>query len=118
MKKIYYLKTCNTCMRILKEINPSSEFILQDIKEEEITVKQLDEMRQLSGSYEALFSKRAKLYKEMGLKDQDLTEKDFKHYILEHYTFLRRPVIISDDSIFIGNSAKVVQSAKAAINTN
>ena len=118
MKKIYYLKTCNTCMRILKEINPPSQYILQDIKEESITVKQLEEMHQLSHSYEALFSKRAKLYKEMGLKAENLTEKDFKHYILQHYTFLKRPVVISENSIFIGNSVKVVEAAKTLIKTN
>tara|TARA_R110001583_G_scaffold101168_1_gene247525 strand:- start:108 stop:455 length:348 start_codon:yes stop_codon:yes gene_type:complete len=115
MKKVYYLKTCNTCVRILKALNLSSDFILQDIKNEEITVKQVEEMKALAGSYEALFSKRAKLYKEMGLKNQDLTERDYKHYILEHYTFLSRPVIINDDSIFIGNSKKTVEAAKASI---
>ena len=115
MKKIYHLKTCSTCVRILRELNPSSDYILQDIKSEEITVKQLEEMHKLSGSYETLFSKRAKLYKEMDLKNQDLTEKDIKHYILEHYTFLSRPVIIIDDQIFIGNSKKTVDAAKAAI---
>lgn len=41
MKKTYYLKTCNTCVRILKELNLSSDFILQDIKENEVAVKQL-----------------------------------------------------------------------------
>ena len=116
MKKIYYLKTCNTCLRILKELNLTSEFILQDIKSNEITVKQLEEMKELAGSYEALFSKRAKLYKEMGLKDQNLREKDFKHYLLEHYTFLSRPVIIIDNTIFIGSSKKTVEAAKKAIN--
>lgn len=116
MKKIYYLKTCNTCMRILKSLNLSSEFILQDIKEQPITVKQLGEIYNLSGSYEALFSKRAKLYKEMDLKNQTLEERDYKNYILEHYTFLKRPVIISDTEIFIGNSKKIVESAKQHIN--
>ena len=115
MKKVYYLKTCSTCVRILKELKLSSEFILQDIKTEEITVKQLEHMKTLSGSYEALFSKRSKLYKEMDLKNQDLTERDYKHYILEHYTFLSRPVIIIDDIIFIGNSKAVVQAAKATL---
>jgi arsenate reductase len=115
MKKIYYLKTCNTCTRILKELSVSSDFILQDIKEEEITVKQLEAMQKLAGNYESLFSKRAKLYKEMGLKDQNLSEKDFKHYILEHYTFLSRPVIIVEDKIFIGNSKKTIDAAKAAM---
>lgn len=115
MKKIYHLKTCNTCQRIIKEIQPTSDFILQGIKEEEITVKQLEEMHALSGSYEALFSKRAKLYKEMDLKNQELSEKDYKHYILEHYTFLKRPVIIVENQIFIGNAAKTVAAAKEAI---
>jgi arsenate reductase len=89
--------------------------VFQDIKEEEITVKQLEELYKLSGSYEALFSKRAKLYKEMGLKDMNLTEKDYKHYILEHYTFLSRPVIVFKNQIFIGNSAKTIELAKLAI---
>lgn len=115
MKKVYYLKTCSTCIRILKELNLPSSYILQDIKTEAITVKQLEEMKALAGSYEALFSKRSKLYKEMDLKNQDLTERDYKHYILEHYTFLSRPVIISDDTIFIGNSKKVVEEAKKSI---
>ena len=115
MKKVYYLKTCSTCIRILKELNLPSSYTLQDIKTEAITVKQLEEMKALAGSYEALFSKRSKLYKEMDLKNQDLTERDYKHYILEHYTFLSRPVIISDDTIFIGNSKKVVEAAKKAI---
>ncbi|MCH4551966.1 arsenate reductase family protein [Aestuariibaculum lutulentum] len=115
MKKVYYLKTCSTCIRILKELNLPSDFILQDIKTEEITVKQLEEMHALSGSYEALFGKRSKLYKEMDLKNQDITERDYKNYILEHYTFLSRPVIIIDRNIFIGNSKKTVEAIKAAL---
>ncbi|OBQ56996.1 hypothetical protein JJL45_02210 [Tamlana sp. s12] len=113
MKKVYYLKTCSTCIRILKELNLPSDFILQDIKTEPITVDQLDQMKTLSGSYEALFSKRAKLYKEMDLKNQNLTERDFKHYLLDHYTFLSRPVIIINDSIFIGNSKKTIAEIKS-----
>ncbi len=115
MKKIYYLKTCSTCIRIIKTLELPSDFEFQDIKEEEITVKQVEALFKLSGSYEALFSKRAKLYKEMGLKDLPLTEKDYKQYILEHYTFLSRPVIVFNNEIFIGNSSKTVEAAKAAI---
>lgn len=111
MTKIYYLKTCSTCVRIIKSLNLPDDVIFQDIKTESITVKQLEYMKSLSGSYEALFSKRAKLYKEMGLKDQSLTEKDYKHYILDHYTFLSRPVIIYNNQIFVGNSKKVVEAA-------
>lgn len=115
MKKVYYLKTCNTCLRILKELNLPSDFELQDIKNEEITVKQLEYMKSLAGSYEVLFSKRAKLYKEMDLKNQELSERDYKQYILQHYTFLSRPVIIIDNEIFIGNSKKTVEAARARL---
>jgi arsenate reductase len=103
-------------MRIIKELNLQPDFIFQDIKEQEITVKQLEEMHKLSGSYESLFSKRAKLYKEMDLKNQSLNEKDFKYYILHHYTFLKRPVIIIDTQIFIGNSKNVVNAARQFLN--
>ena len=118
MKKIFYLKTCSTCVRILKTLQPSSDYILQDIKTKEITVKQLEQMKALAGSYEALFSKRSKLYKEMDLKNLTLTEKDYKHYILQHYTFLSRPVFIINDSIFIGNSKANIEAVKQAMNAN
>lgn len=116
MKKVYYLKTCSTCVRILRELDLTSDYILQDIKTQGITVQQLEEMKDLSGSYEALFSRKAKLYKEMDLKNTSLTEKDYKHYILHHYTFLKRPVIICNDSIYIGNSKDVVKAAKLCVN--
>ncbi len=115
MKKIYHLSTCDTCKRIINELNPSSDFVLQDIKTELITKDQIEEMHGLAGSYEALFSKRARLYKERDLKNQNLTEEDYKNLILEHYTFLKRPVIIYANQIFIGNSKKVVEAAKSAI---
>ncbi|MDX1762560.1 MAG: ArsC/Spx/MgsR family protein [Christiangramia sp.] len=115
MKKIYHLSTCDTCKRILNELDIPDTFELQDIKTEEITEEQLDEMHKLSGSYEALFSKRARLYKERDLKNKDLKEDDFKNLILEHYTFLKRPVIVNGDEIFIGNSKKNVAAAKESI---
>lgn len=99
----------------MKELEVPEAFILQDIKTEAITNDQLEEMYNLSGSYESLFSKRARLYKERDLKNKDLEEADFKNLILEHYTFLKRPVIINNDEIFIGNSKKTVASAKESI---
>ncbi len=116
MNKIYYLSTCNTCTRIISELNLPEVFELQDIKTEPITIQQIEQMRELTDSYESLFSKRARLYKELGLKDKSLSEDDFKNYILEHYTFLKRPVILFNNQIFIGNSKKTVEAAKQNIN--
>jgi len=107
MKKIYYLKTCDTCLRILKEMDLTG-YVLQEIKTEPITVKQLDEIHSLTNSYEILFSRRAKKYKQMDLKNQVLVEEDYKQLILEEYTFLKRPVIINEKEIYVGNTKKRV----------
>jgi len=117
MKKIYHLSTCNTCQRIMAELQPLDSFELQDIKTEAMTETQVEQMKALAGSYEALFSKRARLYRQKGLHEKELSESDFKNLILAHYTFLKRPVILLDDLIFIGNSKKVVEAANEAIHS-
>ena len=114
--KIYYLSTCDTCARIIKELGiTKTNFEMQDIKTEKITATQLDEMKKMAGSYEALFSRVALKYRAMGLNKMQLSEKDYRRYILEEYTFLKRPVIIIDDKIFIGNSKSTVAAAKEEI---
>lgn len=111
MKKIYYLSTCTTCSRIIKELQLDDSFEFQDIKTNKITPEQIEEMAKLSGSYENLFSRRAMKYKSMGLADKSLSEKDYKNLILEEYTFLKRPVIIINNKIFVGNSKKTIEAA-------
>ncbi len=74
MKKIYHLGTCSTCQRIIKELELPTDFELQDIKTDPITNEQLEEMYDLSNNYEDLFSKRAVLYRERGLKDKNLVK--------------------------------------------
>lgn len=114
MKKIYCLGTCKTCQRILGELEPLDDFEVQDIKVEKITAKQLDHMKKLAGSYEALFSRRSRKYQSMGLKNVDLKEKDYRKLILEEYTFLKRPVIIVGNQIFAGSAKAQVEGAKKA----
>ena len=113
MKKIYHLATCNTCQKIINQLTVDEQTILQNIKEESITKEQLEEMKSMAGSYEALFSRRAMKYRSMGLNEMTLGEEDYKRYIMEEYTFLKRPVMISGEHIFIGNSKKVVAAAVA-----
>ena len=116
MKKLYFLSTCDTCREIIKKLGGLEGYERQDIKMEAITATQLKEMKEMAGCYEALFSRRAIKYKEMNLKDQALTENDYKRLILQEYTFLKRPVIVSGNKIFIGNEKKTVAAAEAVIN--
>ncbi len=115
MKKIYHLANCTTCQRIIAELGDTSDFEFQNIKEQNVTTTQLDEMARFAGSFEALFSRRAMKYRSMGLHTKTLTEKDYRNLILEEYTFLKRPVIQLGDTFFIGNTKKVVAAARAAL---
>ena len=116
MNKIYYFASCDTCRKIIKSLPKEHNLTFHDIKQDPITMEELEEMGRLSGSYEALFSKKAQLYKSMDLKNKSLTEADFKRLILEHYTFLSRPVFIINNQIFIGNSQQnILQVMKALV---
>ena len=114
MKKAYYLQNCSTCNRILSDLKWNNE--AQEIRSEKITSDQLEKMSKLAGSYEALFSRRAIKYKSMELKEKVLQEDDYKRLILEEDTFLKRPVFIIEDEIFIGNSKSVIDSLKQKLN--
>jgi arsenate reductase len=116
MKKIYHLSSCSTCVRIINELELKEKKIeFQDIKTEKITATQLAEMKKMAGSYEALFSRVAMKYRALGLDKKTLSEDDYKNYILEEYTFLKRPVIIIGNKIFIGNSKNTIATVKAEL---
>jgi len=83
---------------------------MQDIKTEPITPAQIDEMKAMAGSYEALFSRVALKYKTLDPKPT--TEKEYRKLILGEYTFLKRPVAIIGDQIFVGNSKTTVALLK------
>lgn len=115
MNKIYYLASCDTCRKIIKSLPKNADLVYHDIKQNPITESELEELHQLSGSYEALFSKKAQLYKSLDLKNKNLTELDYKKYLLEHYTFLSRPVFIINNKVFIGNGPKNIHEALQAL---
>lgn len=115
MKKIYHLSTCDTNKRILKELVIGDDVELQDIKQQNIDAQTLDVIKEKVGTYEALFSKRARKYRSMKLNEIKLSEEDYRKYLLEEYTFLKRPFIIVDENVFIGSSKPVIAEAKKAL---
>ena len=114
MNKIYYIASCDTCRKIIKSLPKGNNLVFRDIKQTALTGEELEEMYLLSNSYEVLFSKKAQLYKSMELKNKSLTEADYKKYILEHYTFLSRPVFIIDNKVYVGGTQQnMLQVMKA-----
>jgi arsenate reductase len=111
MRKIYHLSSCSTCQQIIKQLGITKGFEMQDIKQQNISAQELDAIKEKVGSYEALFSKRAMKFRGLGLDKMVLTEKDYRKYILEEYTFLKRPVIVIGEAIFVGNAKSTIAEA-------
>jgi arsenate reductase (glutaredoxin) len=112
MRKIYHLSSCSTCQRIINELGLGQKgFEFQDIKVNNISAEELDTLKEKVGTFEALFSRRAMKFRGLGLDKIELTEQDLRKHILEEYTFLKRPVIVVEDEVFVGNAAKTVAEA-------
>jgi len=109
MRTVFYIKNCNTSKRVIKELNLAKEFELRDIKENKLTEEEIDKLAEMAGSYQALFSKKARKYREYNLHQKDLNEDDYKRYLLEDYTFLKRPTVVADGKIFIGSHKNTVK---------
>jgi arsenate reductase len=113
MRLFYYLSSCDTCKRILNELKLKDTITQIDIKKNPLTTAQVEDLHKRVGRYEDLINKRAQLYKQRNLKEKSLSEQDYKTLLLEHYTFLKRPVLVYEEHIFVGNAAKTVAEAKA-----
>jgi arsenate reductase-like glutaredoxin family protein len=111
MKKVFYLKTCDTCLKILKQYNLQN-WERREIKISPITEQELEDMYAISKSYEALFNKKSTQLKLQELDLKTLQENDFKELLMNHYTFLKRPVFLTDKEIFIGNDKANLEKLK------
>lgn len=115
MPTIYLLPSCNTCQRILATLKPLANWELRDIKSQPLTEQEIDAFAKTAGSYEALFSRRAILFRQRGLHEKTLTEQDYKALLLDNYTFLKRPVMQVGEKLFVGNAKKAVEAAARAV---
>ena len=109
MGTVFYLKNCSTCKRIMSQFDLSN-WKLREMKSEPISEKELEEMYAFTKSYETLFSRRSTQIKAENIDVKSLKEADFKRLILQHYSFLKRPVFLTDNEIFVGNEKKTLEN--------
>ena len=107
MNKLYYLSTCDTCKKIIKIWSPLKSLILIDLKKNPINQADLNELYSLTKSYERLFNKSALLLRKY--KKKNPNPKDYKKLILTHYSYLKRPILIINNTLVAGNSEKSIE---------
>lgn len=111
MKKVFYLKTCSTCKRILNEVDTTG-FELREVKGENITKEELHELRKHVDSYNDLINRRGRFYAQNDLKNKNLSDAEWEELLLQEYSLLKRPVFIDGDLFYAGNSKKTVEQLK------
>lgn len=94
-----------------------SDWELRELKSAAITKEELAELYEKSKSYEALFSRRSTQIKARNIDIKSLSEKDFRDLILDHYSFLKRPVFLANEEIFIGNEPKTIEKLEQYFNS-
>jgi arsenate reductase len=113
MHLFYYLGSCDTCKRIMKTLALTDDIKQIDVKKNPLTAEQLEVLYNFIGSYEALLNKRAQKLKE--IDKSTLDEAKIKALLLSHYTFLKRPVLLYQDKLYVGNAKSTIAAAKTAL---
>ncbi len=114
MKRLYYLSTCDTCRKILSQINTDGVELI-NLREQNISREDLDMMKKYTKSYESLFNKRAQKLQLLPDDKKPLKDADFKKLILKEYTFLKRPAAILNELIIVGNDKNSVDALIKAL---
>lgn len=109
VERMYWLPYCSTCVKAEQHLLGKGAVIDRhiNVKEEKVTREELEALCQVLGGVDKLFSKRAMKYRAWGLHEKELSDEDMLNYMLEEYTFIKRPVIVTKDQrVLAGFSAK------------
>ncbi len=103
-------------MRIINSLGIQNAAYLQDVKQHKATAKQLDFLYNYTNSYEALINKRGRVYAQLKKEGADFTEAIYKQLLEQEYSCLKRPILIWNNKVFLGNSKDTIEQMKHALN--
>lgn len=107
--RVYWLPYCSTCVKSDQHLKAKGATVARyiNVKEEKVTRAELEELCRALGGVDKLFSKRAMKYRAWGLNEKELSDEDMLNYMLEEYTFIKRPAIVTKEGrVLAGFSAK------------
>lgn len=105
---VYWMPTCSTCKKAVDYLNEKGVEIasFRDMKSEPLSKAEVKKLVGFIGGAEALFSKRAIKYRTMKLSGRTLSDDEMIELMTGEYTFIKRPVIVSDGRAVAGFSIK------------
>ena len=111
MSKIHFygLPNCTTCQKALRRLDYHRvpEIEKRNIKEEPLTREEIEKLAAMLGGIENLFSRRSVKYRELGLRDKELSETDMLDLMENEYTFLKRPILVAGNKAVAGFFEKI-----------
>jgi arsenate reductase (glutaredoxin) len=122
MIKFYWLPNCSTCVKAKKFLDANNIEIndLRDIKSDRLSRAEVENLVEIIGGADGLFSRRAIKYRELGLNKREVSNAEMLDLMTEEYTFIKRPVLVIDGKAIAGFSEKawnaVVPTAKGVKN--
>ena len=110
MNQFIYLSSCDTCKRIIKEVNLPKNINLRDIKKIPLKPNELKSFKNIAGTFRSLLNDRAQKLRNIDKKT--LSEEKIFSLLNEHYTYLKRPILHLNGQLLIGNSKKNIEAIK------
>lgn len=103
-------------MHIIKELNIQGASYLQDVKQQKASPEQLAFLYKHTQSYEALINKRGRVFAQLKREGMVFKETVYKRLLENEYSCLKRPILIWDNKVYLGNAKKTVAEMKIALN--
>jgi arsenate reductase len=106
MKEIYFywLPNCTTCQKAKRRLDYHRLSItkLRDLREEPLSLEEVKNLAEKLGGVENLFSRRSVKFRELGLRDKELSENEMLDLMTTEYTFLKRPILVLNNKAIAG----------------
>jgi Spx/MgsR family transcriptional regulator len=102
MIKIYGIKNCDSVKKALKFFKEHQlEYELFDFKTEPWSCSKIDEWLQKT-DINTLFNSRSTTYRNLKLKELNLSDEDKKEWLCKENLLIKRPVVEFDGKLLIG----------------
>jgi len=102
MLHVIGIKNCDTIKKTKRWLTENEvEFEFIDLKKEPLTIDEIKELEYKVG-LDVLVNKRGTTYRNLGLKDKNLSDQDMIQTLKENQSMIKRPVLVLDEAVLVG----------------